>query len=278
MIVDSGASTVMLTADVANRLGLRPGNDTPRVTLVTADGSKVEGWVMKLDSVRLGLFTVDDVECAVLPDNVKADECLLGGTFLRHFIYRMDLASAQLFLTQISGKPKDLETLAGSDASTGPATRPASAGAAELLPTMKGNTDRKRNGAIVLQTGERIMTAKPYAPPVTFTIVAQTDSTNIRFGYAADHIIFNWELDPTHFRIDGGPAGGRHEPGAGKVPTRQWVEFELTVLPDEMIIRADGAERYRTRADFSQVKQPLAIFTERGGTIMVKSVKVAETP
>ena len=73
---------------------------------------------------------------------------------------------------------------------------------------MIGSVDRKQIGAIVLSTDEKIFTTKAYAPPVAFRIIAQTDSTDLRIGYAADQIIFNWEVDPKHFRIDGGPAAG----------------------------------------------------------------------
>jgi clan AA aspartic protease (TIGR02281 family) len=241
MVLDSGASIVTLTAEVANRLGLKPGAEAPTARLVTADGKTTEAKIAKLDSIRLGQFTVEDVACAVLPANVPADECLLGGTFLEHFVYRMDLASGQLFLTQLSGKPKEADALAGKDKSSppGPATRPS----IELLATMKGNVEHKRNGAIVLVTGERIQTAKSYAPPVTFKIVAQTDSTNIRFAYAADHIIFNWEVDRSQFRIDGGPRGRPTRSGRGRSSGEPLGRVRADRPP-----RRDGHPRRRRRA------------------------------
>ena len=278
MVVDSGAGLVSLTHEVANRLGLQPGPDDPVVKLVTADGKTTEGRLMTLDTVKVGQFVVEDVQCAILPADVPADVCLLGGTFLQNFIYRMDLASGQLHLTQVAGKPKDQQreddALAGNNAAP-PATQPAMA---NVLDTMKGNTDRRRNGAIVVQGAERIMTAKSYAAPVTFTIVARAEKNSLRLAHAADYIIFNWEDNPDHLRIDGGPAGGRHEEGAGRIPTDDWVTIELKVLPKEMVITVDGAERYRTKADFSKVKAPLSLFTYRDGRFVVKSVSVAEKP
>jgi clan AA aspartic protease (TIGR02281 family) len=277
MVVDSGAGIVSLTHEVANRLGLKPGPDDPVVKLITADGKTTEGRLMTLDTVKVGQFVVEDVRCAVMPADIPADVCLLGGTFLENFIYRMDLAGGQLHLTQVAGKPKDQQreddALAGNDAA--PATQPATG---DLLDTMKGNTDRKRNGAIVVQGSERIMTAKSYAPPVTFSVVVRAEKNSVRLAHAAEHIIFNWEDNPTHFRIDGGPAGGRHEEGAGKIPTDEWVTIELKVLPREMVITVDGAERYRTKADFSKVKAPLSLFTYRDGRFVVRSVSVAEKP
>ena len=283
MVVDSGAGMVSLTHDVATRAGLVPGPNDQVVRLVIADGTIVEGRVMTLETVKVGQFVVEDVQCAVFPPQVRADVCLLGGTFLENFIYRMDLASGQLHLTQVTGKPKDqqreddADALAGNDSTTGPTTQPvAAAPTGNVLHTMKGNTDRKRNGAIVVQGSERIMTAKSYGPPVTFTIVVQSEKNSVRLAHAADDIIFNWEDNPEHLRIDGGPANGRHEEGAGRISTKDWVTIELKVLPKEMIISVDGTERYRTRADFSKVKAPLSMYTYQDGRFVVKSVSVAE--
>jgi hypothetical protein len=144
----------------------------------------------------------------------------------------------------------------------------------ELLTTMKGDIGRKESGAIVLKDGEHITTEQAFAPPVTFKIVAMTDSTNIRLAYAADQIIFNWESDIHQLRIDGGPADGRHKPGAGNVPVNQWVEIGLTVLPHSLSISIGGVEKYRTEADFSRINQSFSIFQAGGATVKVKSVVV----
>jgi aspartyl protease family protein len=100
MIVDSGASIVTLSADVAKELGLRPGKNTPVTQMTIADGKTVDAYVMKLDSVRLGPFTVSDVPCVVLPATVRGTN-LLGGTFLKNFVCRMDLATQELHLTPV---------------------------------------------------------------------------------------------------------------------------------------------------------------------------------
>jgi hypothetical protein len=146
----------------------------------------------------------------------------------------------------------------------------------ELVALARGDVDRRENGAIVLHDREKMYTADTFSPPVAFRIVAMTDSTDIRIKYAADQIIFNWSDNPNELRIDGGPAGGRHTAGAGKVPVKAWVEIDLVVLPDTMIISADGKERFRTNADFSQVDMPLLIFPS-GSVVRVKSI-VATRP
>jgi hypothetical protein len=145
----------------------------------------------------------------------------------------------------------------------------------ELLPTMQGDTSRRDpDGSIVLNGNQRLTTAQKYSPTVVFVIVAQTDSTNIRIAYAADQIIFNWEVDPDQMRIDGGPANGRHQRGAGRIPVNQWVRFRLRVDPKNMRIWVNGQLRFNTTADFSSINQPLSIFPQNGSTIKVKSVMV----
>jgi clan AA aspartic protease (TIGR02281 family) len=103
MIVDSGAAAVTISADVAKKLGLAPGPDDKVIHLVTADGKVTDAHLMTLRSMRVGPFTVENVECAVQPKGIKAAN-LLGGTFLRRFVYKMDLAAKELRMTQITVK------------------------------------------------------------------------------------------------------------------------------------------------------------------------------
>ena len=106
MVVDSGASFVSLTADLARELEMVPTEKDQTIQMTLADGRVVEGKLMSLKTVRVGSFTVDDVECAVLPESLTAAEPLLGGTFLKNFIYRMDQKASQLHLSTIAGTGK----------------------------------------------------------------------------------------------------------------------------------------------------------------------------
>lgn len=144
----------------------------------------------------------------------------------------------------------------------------------ELLATMVGFTNRKEDDALVLKEAEWIRTPDNFKPPVTFRVTAQTNSTNIRIGYAADEIIFNWEVNPDELCVSGGPAHGRNRQGAGRVAVDTWLDIDLQVLPDSMVILVDGVERYRTQADFSRINRPLSIFQGAQSTIKVRSVKV----
>jgi clan AA aspartic protease (TIGR02281 family) len=104
MVLDSGASVVTLTAEFANSLDIKPGPNDPTVHLQLADGKVVEAKQMMLRSVRVGQFVVENVECAVLPESLTAASNLLGGTFLRNFVYKLDHDTGELHLSQIASK------------------------------------------------------------------------------------------------------------------------------------------------------------------------------
>src|SRR5262249_32362255 len=66
MVFDTGASSVVLPFELAAQIGLTPGPDTPSVTAQVADGSKVQASKMAIPSVRVGKFTVSNIDCIVM--------------------------------------------------------------------------------------------------------------------------------------------------------------------------------------------------------------------
>ena len=102
MIVDSGASLIALPASMAAQVGLVPGPNDPKLHLQIGDGKIVEATKMVLESVRVGTFTVEKVDCAVLPASFVAAEPLLGGTFLNNFIYKVDTDAGKLHLAELN--------------------------------------------------------------------------------------------------------------------------------------------------------------------------------
>lgn len=101
MVFDTGASLVSVPAALAAEIGLEPSDEDPTIRLSLADGRTVSAKLMKIDSIRLGPFTVEGVECAVLPSQLRDAPPLLGGSFLRHFTYRIEPESQRLTLSQI---------------------------------------------------------------------------------------------------------------------------------------------------------------------------------
>ena len=102
MIFDTGASSISLSEGLAAKAGLKPTDDDPTVHVETADGRTHKGKLMRLKSVRVGKFTVEDVECVVMAGDLDAPP-LLGGSFLKHFTYKLVPAAGKLTLSKIAG-------------------------------------------------------------------------------------------------------------------------------------------------------------------------------
>ncbi len=126
----------------------------------------------------------------------------------------------------------------------------------------------------VLKGSDHLDTPVSYRPPVEITIVAKTDSTNLRMAYAADQVIFNWEEDPWQLRVDGGPANGLHKKGAGHIPKGKYVTIKWMVTTTRQEIFVDGQKRYEHEGDYSQIDRPVSVFPANGSTVTVKSLRV----
>lgn len=135
----------------------------------------------------------------------------------------------------------------------------------ELLTTGRTGTPVKLNKVGV------ITTKATFKPPVEILVEAKTESTNLRLGYAADQVIFNWELDGTQLRIDGGPANGKHKPGEGMVPRNQFVKVRWIVTATKQSIFVDDQLRFEHSGDYSKIDKPISIF---GSEVTVRSIKV----
>ena len=101
MTFDSGAASVMLSWNTAEQAGVTPGPGDPTVIMEVANGKKVEAKRIVLETVQVGPFVARNVECSVLPKSAGEVGGLLGGTFLRHFAYKVDLAAGELHMTQL---------------------------------------------------------------------------------------------------------------------------------------------------------------------------------
>lgn len=103
MVLDSGASLISLPPSVAAKFGLKPGPKDPRIVMQLADGREIEGRLMRIASVRVGKFQVENVECAVLGEEAVAAEPLLGMSFLEHFKFEIDSSAKKLTMVRVSG-------------------------------------------------------------------------------------------------------------------------------------------------------------------------------
>lgn len=101
MVFDTGASSIVLPATLAAAIGLRPGPTDPVVQAQVADGGRVVAHRMTIPSVRVGRFTVNNVECIVMPPSKKIVTPLLGQTFHKHFTYRLTPESGTLVMSRV---------------------------------------------------------------------------------------------------------------------------------------------------------------------------------
>ncbi len=101
MIFDTGASLTVLSTDLAKKIGLNPSPSDPTIQCHIADGSIVEAKKMTIPSVRVGKFTIKDVECAVMPPSKMEVSPLLGGSFNKYFDYKIVPDSGKLVLSKV---------------------------------------------------------------------------------------------------------------------------------------------------------------------------------
>lgn len=103
MVVDSGASVVTLPYEMAVKAGLKPTETDPEIRLQIADGSIITGKQITIASLRVGKFTAENVEAAVLGPEAVSAEPLLGMSFLSKFEMKIDSERGHLVLSRIEG-------------------------------------------------------------------------------------------------------------------------------------------------------------------------------
>jgi aspartyl protease family protein len=91
-IIDTGATTVAMGADMATQLGLDPADSTATAAM-TGNGT-VAARRFALKSVRVGDVTIYNVEAMVLPQPMPV--VLLGNSFLSNFVMCSDSSSLVL--------------------------------------------------------------------------------------------------------------------------------------------------------------------------------------
>ena len=101
MVLDSGASLVCLPNAMAGQMGISVSSLDPRIMLVLADGGQIEAHLVRLKSVRVGKFTVEDVECAVLSPAATHAVPLLGMSFLGNFKFEVDAGDRKLTMVKV---------------------------------------------------------------------------------------------------------------------------------------------------------------------------------
>ncbi len=96
LLLDTGASAVVLHPSTASRLGIPSLKTQPQVLVSTAGGQEMNP-IAVLDSVQVGEAVVPDVE-VMFNTHMPADSGLLGMTFLNEFRFEIDRQAKKLIL------------------------------------------------------------------------------------------------------------------------------------------------------------------------------------
>jgi hypothetical protein len=134
-------------------------------------------------------------------------------------------------------------------------------------------TPKSRGIPIVLKRGEIIRTETSFRPPIEIEVVVKIEDLDLRLGYAADQLIFNWEMRPDELRIDGGPANAIYTAMQGDIPKGKFVVIRWHVAKDQQVISVDGQKRFEHKGDYSGLDRPLSV-QAFGSEATVKSIKI----
>jgi len=88
LVVDTGASSCVISPELATALGIEPGPGAESVTMQVV-GGRTTGPIIRLASVRLGDAEAEDVTAVVHPISPGIDG-LLGNSFLARFTVTLD--------------------------------------------------------------------------------------------------------------------------------------------------------------------------------------------
>jgi hypothetical protein len=133
--------------------------------------------------------------------------------------------------------------------------------------------DERRGTPVRLKKHDIITTRASFQTPVEIKVEAKTDDTNLRLSYAADQLIFNWEVDRGELVVNGGPAKNVHKKGAGLIPAKKYVVIRWVVTKTGQSIYVDDQLRYEHQGDYSAINKPVTVFSA-GSELTVKSIQV----
>lgn len=107
LLLDTGASTILLSSKVAKRLKIKDREKTI-VQVQVADGRKIDANLIVLDTVSIGGVKVKNVEAVILLDDSQTivQDGLLGMSFLNRFNFQIDTVNKKLILKKKRGKYK----------------------------------------------------------------------------------------------------------------------------------------------------------------------------
>jgi len=108
LLLDTGASFVVITEDIAKKLGIDITKENKLAKLQVADGRQVDAKYIVLKSVSIEGVQAQDVEATIMPKesakpNIK--DGLLGMSFLKKFNFKVDQGKKKIILEKYKSKP-----------------------------------------------------------------------------------------------------------------------------------------------------------------------------
>ena len=104
LVLDTGASVILLGKGVAEKLGINLDNMKPDAKLTVADGRQVNAKYIILDSVKIADVETTKVDAAIMLDEIVGvdfKDGLLGMSFLKRFNFKVDQKNKRLILERL---------------------------------------------------------------------------------------------------------------------------------------------------------------------------------
>ena len=103
LILDTGASVVVLSKNVADKLNLSFDANEPEAYVTLADGRKAKANMTFLENVKVGQLEAKNIRAAVLEyEEATTDDGLLGMSFLKNFMVKIDPNGKKLILEEFN--------------------------------------------------------------------------------------------------------------------------------------------------------------------------------
>lgn len=104
LLLDTGASIVLLRRSVAEKLGINLNDAKPDLKITVADGRQVGAKSLMLENLRIEDAEANNVQAAVFLEetgSVDFGDGLLGMSFLKRFNFKVDQQSKKLILEKL---------------------------------------------------------------------------------------------------------------------------------------------------------------------------------
>lgn len=101
LLLDTGATYVVISAKVAQKLGINLKKEKKELLLQVADGRKVKAKLITLKSIKIEEVQADNVEAAVIFSQTGMGDGVIGMSFLKLYNFKVDYAKNKLILEKI---------------------------------------------------------------------------------------------------------------------------------------------------------------------------------